>query len=266
MPALGIDIGGSGIKGNLVDTVTGELLSERLRIPTPRPGSTAAVAGVVREITERFRRDCGDETLPVGCGFPGVVKSGLVSSATHLDKAWLGADAVGIFSEAVGVGVTVLNDADAAGVAEVAFGSASGCGGTVLMLTFGTGIGSGMFRNGRLVPNYELGMLELDGHQPIEDRVAYRVCKQQDLSWKEWAGRLNRYLHHVLSLFAPDLIVIGGGAVNKWFRFSHFLDVPVELAPARFGNHAGIVGAALAAVNPDVLLEEPARMRMVGVG
>ncbi len=248
MRALGIDIGGSGVKGNLVDTATGELLSKRLRIPTPRPGTTAGVAGVVKEIAEHFRRECGDEALPVGCGFPGVVKSGKVGSATHLDDAWLGADVVSIFSEALGVPVTVLNDADAAGMAEVAFGSAKDHRGTVLTITFGTGIGSGMFRNGRLVPNFELGMLEFDGHHPIEDMVAYRAYKQQALSWKEWAGRLNRYLLHVRSLFAPDLIVIGGGAVNKWSRFSHYLDVPVELAPAHFGNHAGIVGAGLAAV------------------
>lgn len=247
MQALGIDIGGSGVKGNLVDTATGELLSKRLRIPTPRPGTPAQVAAVVREITEHFRGVGGERTLPVGCGFPGVVRSGLVNAATHLDRAWLGADVVDIFSESLGVPVTVLNDADAAGVAELAFGSAKGRGGSVLMITLGTGIGSGMFRDGRLVPNFELGMLELDGHHPIEDRVAYRIYKRDSLSWKKWAKRLNRYLGHVSSLFAPDLIVIGGGAVNKWSRFSRRLDVPVELVPAHFGNHAGIVGAALAA-------------------
>ena len=258
MTALGIDIGGSGVKGNLVDTPTGGLLSKRLRIPTPRSGSTVAVAEVVREIAEHFRRECGDEALPVGCGFPGVVRSGIVSAATHLDKAWLGADVVAVLSEGVGSPVTVLNDADAAGMAEIAFGSAKGQQGTVLMITLGTGIGSGMFRDGRLVPNFELGMLELDGHHPIEDRVAYRVFKQGELSWKKWAGRLNRYLRHVNALFAPDLIVLGGGAVNKWSRFGKHLDVPVELVPAQFGNHAGIVGAGLAAVNPGALMGETA--------
>lgn len=250
-PALGIDIGGSGIKGNLVDTSTGKLLSKRLRIPTPRPGSVAQVARVVAEIADHHRNESGGRSLPVGCGFPGVVKSGLVSAATHLDKNWLGADVVGVFSESLGVPVTVLNDADAAGMAEVAFGSARDHDGSVLMLTFGTGIGSGMFRHGRLVPNFELGMLELDGHFPIEDRVAYRIYKQSSLSWKKWAKRVNRYLRHVNSLFSPDLIVIGGGAVNKWSRFNRFLDVPVDIVPARFGNHAGIVGAALAAVEGD---------------
>ena len=256
MTALGIDIGGSGVKGNLVDTATGELLSKRLRIPTPRSGSTEAVGAVAAEIAEHFRRESGHETLPVGCGFPGVIRSGVVSAATHLDKAWLGADVVAILSEAVGSPVTVLNDADAAGVAEITFGSAKDRSGTILMVTLGTGIGSGMFRHGRLVPNFELGMLELDGHHPIEDRVAYRVFKQGDLSWKKWARRLNRYLKHVNALFAPDLIVLGGGAVNKWSRFGHRLDVPAEVVPAHFGNHAGIVGAALAAVNPGALMGE----------
>ncbi len=247
MKALGIDIGGSGIKGNLVDTSTGDILSKRLRIPTPRPGTASEVAGVVTEIARHFRRLSEERNLPVGCGFPGVIRSGMVSAATHLDKAWLGCDVVEIFSDSLGASVTVLNDADAAGLAEVAFGSAKGCAGSVLMLTLGTGIGSGMFRDGRLVPNFELGMLELDGHWPIEDRVAYRVYKQSTLSWKKWGKRLNRYLQHVNTLFSPDLIVVGGGGVNKWSRYSRYLDVPVELAPARFGNHAGIVGAALAA-------------------
>ena len=248
MKALGIDIGGSGIKGNLVDTATGELLSKRLRIPTPRPGSVDQVAEVVAEVALRFRSVSGEMALPVGCGFPGVVRSGRVNAATHLDKNWLGADVVGVFSERLGAPVTVLNDADAAGLAEVAFGAAKGREGSVLMLTLGTGIGSGMFRDGRLVPNFELGMLELGGHQPIEERVAYRVFKQSSMSWKKWGKRLNRYLSHVDMLFSPDLIVIGGGGVNKWSKYHRYLDVQVALAPARFGNHAGIIGAALAAV------------------
>lgn len=251
MRALGIDIGGSGIKGNLVDTTTGELLSDRLRIPTPPMGNAVAVAEVVAEIAEHFGELSGDTDLPVGCGFPGVVKSGLVKTATHLDKAWLGADVVSIFSDRLGASVTVLNDADAAGVAEVAFGAARGRSGTVLMLTLGTGIGSGMFRNGRLVPNYELGMLELDGDRPIENRVAYRIKKEEPLSWKKWGKRLNRYLCHVSALFAPDLIVIGGGGVNKWSRYERYLSPPTEIVPAQFGNHAGIIGAALTAVTDD---------------
>lgn len=253
MLAVGIDIGGSGMKGNVVNTATGQILHKRLRIPTPRPGTIREVAGVLAEIVDHFRQESGRESLPVGCGFPGVVKSGVVGSATHLDKSWLGADVVTTFSEAVGSSVTVLNDADAAGLAEVTFGSAQGRRGSVLMITLGTGIGSGMFCDGRLIPNFELGMLEFGGHRPIEDRVAYRIYKQKSLSWKKWAKRLDRYLGHVTALFAPDLIVIGGGAVNKWSRFSHHLDVPVALQPARFGNHAGIVGAAQAAVKPDLI-------------
>ena len=249
MLALGIDIGGSGMKGNVVDTAKGEILSKRLRIPTPRPGTINTVADVLVEIVEHFRQEYDDDSMPVGCGFPGVVKAGIVGSATHLDKSWLGQDVVGVFSEAVGSSVTVLNDADAAGLAELAFGSARGHRGSVLMITLGTGIGSGMLYEGRLIPNFEMGMLELGGHRPIEDRVAYRIYKQSSLSWKKWAKRLNRYLGHVNALLAPDLIVVGGGAVNKWSRYSKHLDVPVELVPASYGNHAGIVGAALAAVN-----------------
>lgn len=251
--ALGVDIGGSGMKGNVVNTATGEILSKRLRIPTPRPGAIPDVAEVLAEIVGHFRTEWGDPSLPVGCGFPGVVKAGIVGSATHLDKMWLGADVVTTFSEAVGSAITVLNDADAAGLAEITFGSARGHRGSVLMITLGTGIGSGMFCEGRLIPNFELGMLELGGHHPIEDRVAYRIYKQSSLSWKKWAKRLNRYLGHVSSLFAPDLIVIGGGAVNKWSKFSRYLDVPVELKPARFGNHAGFLGAGLAAVRPELV-------------
>ena len=207
----------------------------------------------MREITDHFREISGDEDLRVGCGFPGVVKSGMVGSATHLDDAWLGKNVVSIFSEALGRPVTVLNDADAAGLAEVAFGAAKGYRGSVLVITLGTGIGSGMFCGGRLVPNFELGMLEFDGHHPIEDRVAYRIYKKQRMSWEDWAKRLNSYLNHVRSLFAPDLIVVGGGAVNKWKKFSRYLDVPVELKPARFANQAGIVGAAMAAVGPSLI-------------
>lgn len=253
MLALGVDIGGSGMKGNVVDTATGEILSKRLRIPTPQPGTTTEVAGVLAEIVGHFRQEWAGPPLRVGCGFPGVVKSGIVGSATHLDKMWLGAEVVTTFSDAVGSAVTVLNDADAAGLAEMAFGSAQDHRGSVLMITLGTGIGSGMLCDGRLIPNFELGMLELGGHHPIEDRVAYRIYKQSSLSWKKWAKRLNRYLRHVSSLFAPDLIVIGGGAVNRWHKFSRYLDVPVELKPAHFGNHAGIVGAALAAVKPELI-------------
>lgn len=249
MLALGIDIGGSGMKGNVVDTARGEILSKRLRIPTPRPGTIDTVADVLAEIVGHFRQEYGDDSMPVGCGFPGVVKAGIVGSATHLDKSWLGQDVVGVFSEAVGSSVTVLNDADAAALAELAFGSARGHRGSVLMITLGTGIGSGMLHDGRLIPNFEMGMLELGGHHPIEDRVAYRIYKQSSLSWKKWAKRLNRYLGHVSALLAPDLIVVGGGAVNKWSRYSKHLHVAVEVAPAAYGNHAGIVGAALAAVN-----------------
>lgn len=242
MAILGIDFGGSGVKGNLVDPATGELLSRREKVATPRPSTPGAVAAVIVSLAARF----GYEG-PVGCTFPGIVKAGVALSAANVDPEWIGVDAAQLFSEATGFDVLVVNDADAAAVAEGSFGAAAGRSGVVLVLTFGTGIGSGLLSDGDLVPNTELGHLHLDGHAPVEAWCAARVRDDEGLSWKEWAGRVDRYLHHLDRLFSPDLIVIGGGVSRDFGLWGEFLTGGVETVPARLANEAGIVGAAVLA-------------------
>ncbi|GHH64982.1 polyphosphate glucokinase [Streptosporangium violaceochromogenes] len=241
MEALGIDIGGSGIKGAPVDVTTGELTRERLRLATPAPSRPKAVAEVVAEIAGHF-----DWTGPVGVTFPGVVIDGVARSAANVDRSWIGVDARETFSVATGLPVVVLNDADAAGLAEVAAGSARGQRGVVLMLTFGTGIGSALFVDGLLVPNTELGHLEIRGKE-AERRASDRARDEGGLSWGKWAGRVEEYLRHVEALFSPSLIVIGGGVSKKADRFLPMVKVRTRLVPATLRNEAGIVGAAMAA-------------------
>lgn len=236
MNVLGIDIGGSGIKGAPVDTEAGELIADRLRIPTPEPSEPDAVAEVVAEIVRHFSWDG-----PVGITFPGVVVDGVVRSAANVDRSWIGTDAARLFG-----GATVLNDADAAGLAEMRFGRGKGQRGTVLMLTFGTGIGSALFRDGVLVPNTELGHLELNG-KDAEHRAAARVREEHDLSWEKWAERVERYLKHVEMLFSPSLIVIGGGVSKKADKFLPRIHLDTPVVPAELQNEAGIIGAAHAA-------------------
>jgi len=239
---LGIDIGGSGVKGNLVDPTTGELLAERLKLPTPRPATPEALARTVAELVARFRYEG-----PLGCTFPGIVKAGVTLSAANVDPGWIGTDAAALLAEATGLPAVVVNDADAAAVAEASFGAAAGRDGVVLVLTFGTGIGSGLLHDGVLVPNTELGHLELDGHAPVERWCAARVREEEGLSWKEWARRVDRYLHHLDRLFSPDVVVVGGGISRDFPRWGSFLTVGVETVPARLYNEAGIVGAAVLA-------------------
>ena len=243
MAVLGIDIGGSGIKGNLVDTSTGELLSDRHKISTPQPSTPDAVAEVVGSMIDHF-----DYSGPVGCTFPAIVKNGVAFSAANVDDAWIGTDAETLFeTHAPGHDFTMLNDADAAAIAEVAFGAAKGRNGVVIVVTFGTGIGSGMFVDGALVPNTELGHLHLDGHAPVEDWAAARLKVDEGLSWPEWSKRVEAYLRHLDRLFSPDLFVFGGGVSRDWDRIAPHIDVDVEVRPAAFENEAGIVGAAMAA-------------------
>ncbi|MFG2077783.1 polyphosphate glucokinase [Nonomuraea maritima] len=236
MNVLGIDIGGSGIKGAPVDTKTGELVADRLRIATPEPSEPDAVAEVVAEILRHFSWDG-----PVGITFPGVVVDGVVRSAANVDRSWIGTDAARLFD-----GATVLNDADAAGLAEMRFGRGKGQHGTVLMLTFGTGIGSALFTDGVLVPNTELGHLELNG-KDAEHRAAARVREEHDLSWEKWSERVERYLKHVEMLFSPSLIVIGGGVSKKADKFLPRIHLDTPVVPAELQNEAGIIGAAHAA-------------------
>jgi polyphosphate glucokinase len=236
MEVLGIDIGGSGVKGAPVDIEAGEFTEERLRIPTPRPAEPGPVAEVVAEIVAHF-----GWTGPVGVTFPGVVMDGVVRTAVNLHPAWVGVNAAELFG-----GASVLNDADAAGLAEMTFGKGRGERGTVLMLTFGTGIGSALFVDGTLVPNTELGHLELHG-KDAEQRASDRAREEHDLGWHEWAKRVQEYLKHVEMLFSPSLIIIGGGVSKKADKFLPHLHLDTPVIPAELENQAGIVGAARAA-------------------
>ena len=239
---LGIDIGGTGIKGAPVDLETGTLLAPRERILTPQPATPDAIGEVVAALAKHF-----DWTDSIGAAFPAVVKGGLVLTATNVDKSWVGTDAAGVFSRAANAPVTVINDADAAGLAEVAFGAAKGRTDTVLMLTLGTGIGSALFTNGQLVKNMQLGQLEVRG-KSAELRASEIARERDKLTWKQWAKRLNEYLGHLEALLWPDLIVIGGGISKKSEKFLPLLKTTAEIVPAKLLNEAGIVGAALASV------------------
>jgi polyphosphate glucokinase len=237
--AFGIDIGGSGMKAAPVTIATGELTAERFKILTPQPATPAAMAPVVAELVGHF-----GWSGPIGVTFPGVVRHGVVHSAANVDKRWLGTDADALFTEACGADVHVVNDADAAGLAEVRFGRGKGVRGVVIVLTFGTGIGSGVFTDGVLVPNTELGHLEIDG-KDAERRAAASARDREGLSWKDWSERVQRYLEVVVALFSPSLIVVGGGASRKADKWVPYLDVGVDIVPAALENEAGIVGAAL---------------------
>lgn len=238
---LGIDIGGSGVKYALVDTEHGKLTTERDRIKTPDPATPEAVTTVVAGIIES-----SESKGPVGIGFPAVIRDGDVFTANNIDKAWIGRNARDIFADATGRDIVLVNDADAAGIAESAFGAAKGVSGLVLVITFGTGIGAGAVFNGQLVPNFELGFIELDGHHPAEVHFAAKTRNRDGLSWEEWADRANRFLGHVNNVLYPELIVFGGGITKQWDSFSDRFDESLPLVPASLGNNAGLIGAALA--------------------
>jgi len=237
--AFGIDIGGSGMKAAPVDLETGELTEERFKILTPKPSNPEKMADVVAELVGHF-----SWTGPIGMTFPGVVRHGVIYSAANVDKSWLGTDAEALFSKAAGAEVHVVNDADAAGLAEVRFGAGRDRKGVVLVLTFGTGIGSGLFMDGVLVPNSELGHLEIDGHD-AESKAAASARDREGLSWKDWAVRVQRYLEVVVRLLSPELVIVGGGASRKADKWLPHIDVDTEVVPAALENEAGIVGAAL---------------------
>ncbi|MEV8098790.1 polyphosphate--glucose phosphotransferase [Kitasatospora sp. NPDC085879] len=239
---FGVDIGGSGIKGAPVDLADGRLAEERFKVLTPRPSSPNAVVEAVVEVVRHFGHQG-----PVGLTFPGVVVAGRTRTAANVDKDWIGMDAEGLFREALDLPATVLNDADAAGVAEVTHGAGRGRGGTVLLLTFGTGIGSALFVDGTLVPNTELGHLEMRG-KDAERRASSAARERHGLSWAEWAPRVDEYLDLVEMLFSPQLVIIGGGVSRKHDKFLPLLrDRDAEIVPAELRNDAGIVGAAMAA-------------------
>jgi polyphosphate glucokinase len=242
--ALGVDIGGTGIKGAPVDLATGELAAERVRLLTPARATPQAVAAVVVTVLDQL--GAGG---PVGITVPAVVRGGVVETAANIDKSWVGTDAVALFGQATGRGVAVLNDADAAGLAELRFGAGRDRPGVVVLVTLGTGIGSALFVDGVLVPNTELGHLHLH-HGDAEDWAAESVREHDELSWKRYAHRLQRYLELVERLLWPQLIIIGGGVSRKADRFLHHLSLRTEVMPARLHNDAGIIGAALAAPVP----------------
>ncbi len=244
MQIFGVDIGGSGIKGAPVDLDRGDLAEERLKVLTPQPATPEAVADGVKQVVDHF-----GWTGPVGLTFPGVVTGGAtIRTAANVDKSWIDTDARALFSERLGgLPVTVVNDADAAGVAEVAFGAGRDRKGTVILLTFGTGIGSALFVDGALVPNTELGHLELHGHD-AEKRASSKAKEDGELTWEHWAHRVQKYLAHVEMLFSPELFIIGGGVSRKAQKFLHYIeDIRAEIVPAQLQNNAGIVGAAMRA-------------------
>lgn len=241
---FGIDIGGSGIKGALVDAANGELIGERMKIETPQPSTPAAVAEAVKTLVV----DMGKYNGPVGCTFPAIVKNGVMHSAANVDHSWIGTDGQTLFTETVGMPFHVLNDADAAGVAEMVFGAGKDHKGVVIMLTFGTGIGSAVFLDGKLLPNTEFGHLML-GNKIAEHRASARIKEEKDLSWAKWGRRVNEYLKHLDFIFSPDLFIIGGGISKRFDRFIEYIEVNAEVVPAKYFNDSGIVGAAMAAAN-----------------
>jgi polyphosphate glucokinase len=239
---LGIDIGGTGIKAAPVDLETGTLVADRVKLETPHPSQPEAVASTVAELVVDF-----GWTGPAGITFPGVVDEGTIRTAANVDNSWIGTDARELFGKATGLPVDVVNDADAAGLAEIRFGAGAGQRGTVLMLTLGTGIGSALFIDGTLVPNTEFGHIEIRGKE-AEKRAAEIIREQEDLGWGKWAERVDEYLLHMENLLSPRLIIIGGGISRKSDKFlPHLTGLRARVVPAAMQNDAGIVGAAMVA-------------------
>jgi polyphosphate glucokinase len=240
-PVVGIDVGGTGIKGAPVDVAGGRFVAERVRLLTPSPATPQAVAEVTGEILQRI-----GVAGPVGLTLPAVVRGGVVETAAHIDHAWIGVDAVELFAKATGRPVAVVNDADAAGIAEVRFGAGQDQSGVVVVVTLGTGIGSALFVDGTLVPNSELGHLPLH-HGEAEDWAAESVREHDELSWKKYAHRLQAYLELVQSVLWPRLIIIGGGVSKKADKFLPLIELRTPIVPAQLHNDAGIIGAAMIA-------------------
>ena len=246
--AIGVDVGGTGVKVAAVDVATGDLLSDRRRLPTPQPSTPSAVGKVIARLVKLSARQASAPNAPVGVGIPSIVMAGVTQSAANIDPSWLGFDAAAALSRTIGRPVTVLNDADAAGLAEMRFGAGAGVGGTVLVLTLGTGFGSGLFIDGHLVPNLELGHMEIRGRD-AERRSAAIARVRRGQSWKGWAQDLDEHLHAIDRLLSPNLIILGGGVSKNAQRFVPYLTIRPPVVVATFRNDAGIVGAALAAAD-----------------
>ena len=242
MQALGIDIGGTGIKGAPVDLATGKLLVDRKKIATPRPATPDAVTEVAKDVAQSF-----GWTGVTGATFPGVVINGIIRSAANVDKTWIGTDAAALLGKAIGTDVSVLNDADAAGIAEMTFGAGVGVKGSVLMLTFGTGVGSALFTDGVLVRNTEFGHIEIRG-KDAEKRASEHAKLEHEWGWKDWTDRVSEYLQRIEALLSPNLIIVGGGISKECEKWLPLLaGVQAKIVPAALQNDAGIVGAAMAA-------------------
>ena len=238
---LGIDVGGTGIKGALVDVKTGELVSEKLRVPTPESGKPKEMLKVITDIVQHFNW----KSKPIGIGFPAIMKDGVAYSASNIHDDWIGFDIKGTIEKKTKCPVVIINDADAAGIAELKFGKAKGAKGTVLLLTLGTGIGSALFTNGVLVPNTEFGHLYFrDG---IAEQFASNAArKKKELTWEKYGKELNNFLKHVDFIFSPDLILLGGGISKRYHFYEEFISDTLHVEPAKNFNNAGIIGAAMA--------------------
>jgi len=245
MEILGIDIGGSGIKGAMVNIETGELLTERHRISTPKPSKPDEIAEAVKEMVKYF-----DWKGAVGCGFPTVIHHGKSVARGNIHKSWLGVQVDELFSSRTGLPFTVINDADAAGLAEMAFGAGRGKKGLVIMVTIGTGLGTGVFFNGQLIPNFELGRIYYKNGELIEYFASDAARQKEDLNYKTWGKRFNKFLKHVVRIFSPDLLILGGGASKKYDKFKGQITIDVPILIAENQNEAGIIGAAVAAGKP----------------
>lgn len=242
MKLLGIDIGGSGMKGALVDSETGEMLTKRHRIPTPKGRKPKDMAKVIAQIVAHFEHEG-----PIGVGFPTVIKNGVCKSPGNLHKKWLNTNVEELFSTAIGQKVTVVNDADAAGFASMNYGIGKGKKGLVLMITIGTGLGSGAFLNGELIPNFELGQIPYKKYKKIELWAADSAKEREGLTYKKWGKRFNKFLELVELIVAPDFIILGGGASKDFDEFKECIKIKTPVEPAKLRNHAGIIGAAAAA-------------------
>ena len=242
MDILGIDIGGTGIKGAPVDIITGELTAERFRVPTPKPAKPDSVADSVKILVDHFNWNGS-----IGCGFPTVVNNGMSVTKSNIHKSWVGTQVDKLFGDRTGLPVTVINDADAAGLAEMTFGAGKGKTGLVITVTIGTGLGTGVFFDGKLIPNFELGRVFYKNGELIEYFAADSARKKENLSYKVWGKRFNKFLKHTNRIMSPDLFIIGGGASKKLDLFENQITVDVPLMVAEKRNNAGIIGAALAA-------------------
>ena len=243
MEVLGIDIGGTGIKGAIVNVATGELVSERHRIPTPLGAKPDDVANEVAQMVAHF-----DWKGKVGCGFPTIISSGKARSTGNIDESWLNVQVDKLFEEKTGLEFSVANDADVAGIAEIKMGAGKDKQGVVILITIGTGLGSGVFVDGKLVPNVELGTVPYKSYDRFEYYAASSAKKREGLSFKVWGKRFNKFLKFVEQTFSPDLIIIGGGASKKIGKFEKEIKIDVPVVPAKYENNAGIIGAALTAV------------------